>query len=193
MQLAGEIFYLITDWSVTSHIYVKTSPKTIFSVVLSKFSVYWKLHRKIVFLSHILENHVKKFWAIFFILVKPLFIKLETKARFYSSFNLVLDFLKIKNAFFCIFSWNFHSKAKDRNFKNKFGKTQVYFCRQDLILHFETSFIQIELFFLRWNIWNEKNHQKKIRSKMHLKIGYLLRKNLLRSHSWHPHHEAFSS
>ena len=127
-------FYLMTDWSVASHVYVKHIRKTTFLLKFCpNFQYIGSYIEKSCFRSRFCKVTRISEPFLFFFLVKTLLTQLEIKARlifFHFSFRLSENFLIEKRTFFYILKP--HACKSNKN------------C-------------------LRWNIWNEwKSSEKRL-------------------------------
>ena len=105
--------------------------------------------------------------------------------------NLVLDFLNI-----IIISYSSLEIFLPKPKSNKFLRTNLTKYKRTFCPPRSSTFWDLIRANRIKTFWDEtfavtENHQKKKGSKMHLKIWYLLRKNLLRSRCCHPHHDFF--
>ena len=170
------IFYLHDRLAcIFIYIYAKTHSNTISSAVLSKTSVFWKLHWKFVFLGQTFEKfNLKNFSTNFCLfLVKTLHIQLETKIRLhFFQFDFRFPENKKKINFLEFFACNFHFQIK-KNWEDLWQNASAPLSTRSSTFWDLTRANRIKTF------WDEtfemsENNQKKKGWKMHLKICHYL-------------------
>ena len=148
-----KLFYLITAWYVTSHIYVRTHSKKILLLQFVKiFSILEVTLKNRVFRSHFWKVLSKKNSGPFFYIIVNIIRK---KYAFILS-NLVLDFLKFKY-FFSFFHLNLYSKAKKKNkfMRRNLTKRTGTFIGKIFFYILRPHSRKSDKNYYRRNIWNE--------------------------------------